>query len=82
MTKEEAVVQIREHLIAVRDIAREFGVADYLNLSVIDRNDGYISFSTDQRNHQSDGKHISYAEFINSGGDLVVIREDDPLWPW
>lgn len=68
MTKEEAIKQIREHLLAIRAIAKEYGTDDYLILVLSnDEHGDYISFSNSyyqEGTHSIDGLGINYSEWL------------------
>ena len=64
MDKYEAVEKIREHVMAIREIACELGTGDYLGIYMTD---DYVCFNNEYfkgGKHEKDGLGIEFSEFI------------------
>ena len=64
MNKEEAVEKIREHVMAIREIACEIGTEDYLSIYI---SDDFVCFNNAYfkgGKHEKHGLGIEFSEFI------------------
>jgi len=62
--KYEAVEKIREHVMAIREIACEIGTEDYLIICI---SDDFVCFNNEYfkgGSHEKDGLGIEFSEFI------------------
>ena len=66
MDKEEAVEKIREHVMAIREIACEIGTEDYLSICI----DGdFVCFNNEYfkgGKHENDGLGIEFSEWAGN----------------